>query len=60
GKLNNGYDYLSGIEESGVHKHHNKQEQQQEQEQDPLDDDKVREQGKESGDFGDNKSNHIR
>ncbi|WJX78698.1 6-phosphogluconolactonase [Trifolium repens] len=55
GKLNNGHDYLSDIEESGVHKHHNKQEQ----EQDPLDDDKVREQGKESGDFGDNKSNHI-
>jgi hypothetical protein len=27
GKLNNGHDYLSDIEESGVHKHHNKQEQ---------------------------------
>jgi len=24
GKLNNGYDYLSGVEESGVHKQHNK------------------------------------
>jgi len=24
GKLNNGYDYPSGVEESGVHKQHNK------------------------------------
>ncbi|CAJ2671292.1 unnamed protein product [Trifolium pratense] len=53
GKLNNGHDYLSGIEETEVHKPNNKQEQ------DPLDDDKVRDQGKESGNFGDNKSNHI-
>jgi hypothetical protein len=34
GKLNNGHDFLSDIEESGEYKHHNKQEQQQEQ--DPL------------------------
>ncbi|GAU31498.1 hypothetical protein TSUD_332730 [Trifolium subterraneum] len=63
GKLNNGHGFLSSMEESQVHKHHNKQEQgqgqEQQQEQDPLDDDKVREQGKESGNFGDNKSNHI-
>ncbi|XP_058748539.1 uncharacterized protein LOC131621507 [Vicia villosa] len=47
GKLNNGYDYPSTIEQSGVNKQHNKQ--------DPLDE-KVRGEEKENGD---NKSNHI-
>ncbi|XP_058748536.1 uncharacterized protein LOC131621503 isoform X2 [Vicia villosa] len=47
GKLNNGYDYPSTIELSGVHKQHNKQH--------PLDE-KVRGEEKKSGD---NKSNHI-
>ncbi|CAK8543372.1 unnamed protein product [Lathyrus sativus] len=50
GKLNNGYDYPSIIQLSGVHKHHNQQ--------DPLDE-KVRGEEKESGNSGENKSNHI-
>ncbi|CAI8614108.1 unnamed protein product [Vicia faba] len=50
GKLNNGYDYPSTIQLSGVHKHHTKQH--------PLEE-KVRVEGKEGGDFGENKSNHI-
>ncbi|AES81492.2 putative transcription factor interactor and regulator C3H-WRC/GRF family [Medicago truncatula] len=48
GKLNNGHDYPSGVEESGVHKQHNKL--------DPLEE-KVREEEKESGE--ENKSNNI-
>ncbi|AES81491.1 putative transcription factor interactor and regulator C3H-WRC/GRF family [Medicago truncatula] len=50
GKLNNGYDYPSSVEESGVHKQHNKL--------DPLDK-KVRGEEKESDDSGGNKSNHT-
>ncbi|CAL5193561.1 unnamed protein product [Lathyrus oleraceus] len=50
GKLNNGYDYPSTIQLSGVHKHHNKQH--------PLDD-KVGGEEKEIGNSGENKSNHI-
>ncbi|CAK8543371.1 unnamed protein product [Lathyrus sativus] len=51
GKLINGYNYPSSFELSGVHKHHNKQH--------PLDE-KVRGEEKESGNSGENKSNHIR